>query len=185
MLGAWPAAYRAGRGSEGPEMTQQRIDVLRSTAMFGAVSDETIAFLLQRARTRTVEPGAWFFEQGERGTSTFLLERGRASVIKIWDDRAYALRELSAGDCFGEVALLDFGPRSAGVRADQACEALELSALDLRRLAERDAEQFALIYMNLGRELSRRLRDADERLFCTRFRIAEPDTVAGYEFSVP
>jgi hypothetical protein len=32
-------------------------------------------------------------------------------------------------------------------------------------LFEHDAEQFALIQMNIGREMSRRLRDADEQLF--------------------
>jgi CRP-like cAMP-binding protein len=105
-------------------------------------------------------------------------------VIKHWNGRAHVLRELAAGDCFGEVALLDFGPRSASVRANEDCEALELSALDLRQLAEHDPVQFALIYMNLGRELSRRLRDADERLFGSRFGPAESHAAEGYEFSV-
>jgi len=35
----------------------------------------------------------------------------------------------------------------------------------LYRLFERDAAQFAMIQMNLAREMSRRLRDADEQLF--------------------
>ena len=165
-------------------MDPGRIDVLRSTAMFGALNDESIGFLLERAKPRRVPAGGSFFEQGERGTSAFLLEKGGASVIKLRGGAEYTLRALAAGDCFGEVALLDFGPRSASVRAEADCEALELDALDLRRLAERDSEQFALIYMNLGRELSRRLRDADERLFRTRFELADPRIAEGYEFSV-
>lgn len=165
-------------------MEAGRIDGLRSTAMFGALNDDAIGFLLERAKPRSVPAGGSFFEQGERGTSAFLLERGRASVIKLRGAAEYALRELAAGDCFGEVALLDFGPRSASVRAVVDCDALEIDALDLRRLATRDVEQFALIYMNLGRELSRRLRDADERLFRTRFELADRAVAEGYEFSV-
>lgn len=164
-------------------MDRRRIDALRSTAMFGAVDDEAIGFLLERAKSRRVAPGARFFEQGERGTSAFLLERGRASVIKLRDGEEHTLRELAAGDCFGEVALLDFGPRSASVRALDECEALELSAIDLRRLGERHPEQFTLIYMNLGRELSRRLRDADERLFRARFETAGTPVAEDYEFT--
>ena len=37
-----------------------------------------------------------------------------------------------------------------------------------------DLEQFTLIQMNLGREVSRRLRDADEELFRLR-QVAAPD----------
>ncbi|HXF44822.1 MAG TPA: hypothetical protein VNK91_01770, partial [Burkholderiaceae bacterium] len=47
-----------------------------------------------------------------------------------------------------------------------------LGPADLYRLFERDAEQFALIQMNIGRELSRRLRQSDELLFNARMEAA-------------
>ena len=102
-------------------------------------------------------------------------------MIKRWRGEDYRLRGLAAGDCFGEVALLDFGRRSASVRADADCTALEISSRDLRALGGQDTEQFALIYMNLGRELARRLRDADERLFRSRYGIDLP--VEEYAFA--
>ena len=43
---------------------------------------------------------------------------------------------LGAGDCFDEMALMDLLPRSASVRADQACRAIELTAADLLHLFE-------------------------------------------------
>jgi CRP-like cAMP-binding protein len=165
-------------------MDRERIEALQATAMFGALSDAAVALLLERARLRRVRAGEPFFEQDEPGRSAVLLERGRASVVKRWAGREHVLRHLGPGDCFGEVALLDFGPRSATVRADVDCEALELGAGDLRVLGKHDPEQFAVVYMNLGRELSRRLRDADARLFETR--MAEPgaDASCGEEFSI-
>jgi CRP-like cAMP-binding protein len=50
------------------------------------------------------------------------------------------------------------------VRAVEDCSGFEIFAGGLFALYERDLEQFALIQMNMARELSRRLRRADDRL---------------------
>jgi CRP-like cAMP-binding protein len=63
------------------------------------------------------------------------------------------------------MALLDLFPRSAAVRAVDDCVAIELAPTDLLRVFEHDSEQFALIQMNIGREMCRRLRTTDEMLF--------------------
>ena len=60
---------------------------------------------------------------------------------------------------------MDLLPRSASVRADADCNALELVPATLHELFARDIEQFALIQMNIGREVCRRLRETDEMLF--------------------
>jgi CRP/FNR family cyclic AMP-dependent transcriptional regulator len=78
------------------------------------------------------------------------------------------LHRLHAGDCFGEMALMDLMPRSATVRADEDCQALLLDSDDLYRLCKHDLEQFALIQMNMGREVSRRLRQVGDDLFRLR-----------------
>lgn len=95
----------------------------------------------------------------------FVLERGRVSVVKRWEGHDYPLRVLGPGDCFGEMALIDLFPRSASVVALEDCSVIRLTSADLYRVYEADVEQFALIQMNMARELSRRLRSADERLF--------------------
>ena len=75
---------------------------------------------------------------------------------------------LGPGDCFGEMALIDLYPRSAGVRAAEDCLALALSNALLYQLYAVDPEPFTLIMMNLARELSRRLRRTEGRLFTNR-----------------
>jgi len=67
-------------------------------------------------------------------------------------------------------------PRSASVKAIEDCSAIELRPDHLMRLFERDVEQFALIQMNMGREVCRRLRATDERLFAAEMS-AEPATI--------
>jgi CRP-like cAMP-binding protein len=159
-------------------MGRARIEALQRTAMFGAIDDAIVELILDRARSVEVAKGDCFFREGDRGSSAYLLESGSVSILKAWGDEQYRLRGLSAGDCFGEVALLDFGARSASVQADVDARAIEISALDLQVVSRHDPVQFALIYMNLGRELSRRLRDADARLFRARFRPS--DAADGY-----
>jgi CRP-like cAMP-binding protein len=95
----------------------------------------------------------------------YVLESGRAAVFKEWNGRELLLHHCHAGDCFGEMALLDLFPRSASVRAETDCSAIALTPAHLYRLYEHDPKPFALIQMNIAREMSRRLREADERLF--------------------
>jgi len=143
-----------------------RMALLQQMPIFGAIRTDVLVFLLGLSRTVKVPGGGYFFRQGEPGDSMFVLEAGAVDVLRESAGQPpQAMRRLSVGDCFGEMALMDLAPRSASVRAVEDCVAIELGAADLMRLYEKDLEQFALIEMNMGRELSRRLREAGERLF--------------------
>ena len=159
---------------------EARITALQRVPIFGAISEEVIASLLERATIVARAGGEYFFEQGDSGTSAFVLERGEVSILRRHDDKEYALRPLGTGDCFGEVSLLDFGGRSASVKAISDCQAIELTAMDILSVKSIDSQQFAMIYMNLGREVGRRLREADERLFKARF--SEHGVADGWSF---
>jgi CRP/FNR family cyclic AMP-dependent transcriptional regulator len=146
-------------------MQATRIELLQSMPVFGAIRDDSLHFLLEVARVVAVRAGEPFFREGEPGSSMFVLEAGRAAVVKHWQGRDFVVNRLDAGDCFGEMALMDLHPRSASVHAEEDCRAIELDAADLHGLFKRDPEQFALMQMNVGREVCRRLRATDELLF--------------------
>ena len=145
-----------------------RIALLQAMPVFGAIREDALGFLLERSRIVRRDAGELFFSEHQEANSMFVLESGSASAFKSWNGHEFVLHELKAGDCFGEMALMDLFPRSASVRADETCCAIELSAANLHDLFERDAEQFALIQMNIGREVCRRLRSTDELLFRAR-----------------
>jgi CRP-like cAMP-binding protein len=95
----------------------------------------------------------------------FVLEQGEVAILKAWKGHEYLLQFLKTGDCFGEMAMLDLLPRSASVLATEDSIAMEISSTTLCQVYEKDLEQLAMIYMNMGREVSRRLRETDERMF--------------------
>jgi CRP-like cAMP-binding protein len=146
-------------------MLATRIERLQQMPIFGGVSADALAYLLEPVREVRVSPGGYFFREGEPAQCMYVLEAGQVEVLKSWRGREMTLRTFGPGDCFGEMALLDLFPRSASVRADSDCLAIELRPDHLLRLYERDVEQFALIQMNIGREMCRRLRTTDELLF--------------------
>ena len=146
-------------------MDDHRIQELQRTPMFGAIQARTLEVLLRGNANVEVPVGGYFFLEGEPANAMFVLESGRVAVVKRREGVEHQLRELGAGDCFGEMALIDMSPRSASVIALEDCSAIRLTNADLYRVYQSDLEQFALIQMNLARELSRRLRIANERLF--------------------
>lgn len=154
-----------------PPVQPTDIDLLQGMPVFGGLSEDTLRLMLEGAREVAVRRGAPFFHEGDTASSMFVLQSGSVAVLKHWRGQDWRLHKLGAGDCFGEMALMDLRPRSASVRAEVDCRAIELSSSDLLRLFESDVEQFAVIQMNLGREVCRRLRASDELLF--RWRVGE------------
>ena len=158
-------------------MQPRHIELLQRMPIFGAIREDTLRVLLAQAHEIEVPAGAWLCREHEPARSMFVLESGLASVLKQWQGFEFLLHQLHAGDCVGEMALMDLQARSASVRAETDCLAIELSSDDLMRLYEQDLEQFALIQMNMGREVCRRLRVTDEMLF--RYRMGEGPSPQG------
>jgi len=157
-------------------MLAARIELLQGMPIFGAIREDVLRSLVEQANVVAVPAGGYFFREGDDAQSMFVLEAGCAAVLKYWEGRKYKLHEFHRGDCFGEMSLMDLMPRSASVKALEDCSAIELRPEHLMGLFERDVEQFALIQMNMGREVSRRLRATDERLFAAEMN-AEPQTI--------
>jgi len=147
---------------------KESVAIMQGMPVFGGLRDEILGFLLERARVVNVPKAGYFMHENDPGDSMFILLSGRAAILKTWEGREYLLRYSAPGDCFGEMSLIDLGPRSVSARALEDSVALELAAADLHGVYRRDSKQFALIYMNMGREVSRRLRESNQRLFEAR-----------------
>src|SRR5262245_57322223 len=145
-----------------------RIELLQRMPIFGGIRADILKFLLGLCPVVPVAMDQFFFREHDQADSMFVLENGKAAVLKSWRGKDYFLRTLKEGDCFGEMAVMDLCPRSASVRAVEDCAAIRMTAANLYQLYAQDPKQFALIQMNMGREVSRRLRESDNRLFSAR-----------------
>ena len=158
------AADHNGDNSGSVAMQEARIELLQRMPVFGGIRADVLQFLLGLCPVVSVPTNEFFFREHDQADSMFVLEAGKAAVLKSWGGQEYLLRILKDGDCFGEMAVMDLFPRSASVRAVEDCTAIRLSAANLYQVYAHDLEQFALIQMNIGREVCRRLRESDNRL---------------------
>jgi CRP/FNR family cyclic AMP-dependent transcriptional regulator len=146
-------------------MQQARIELLQRMPIFGGIRADILQFVLDLCPAVSVPANEYFFHEHDQADSMFVLEAGKVAILKSWRGQEYLLKILRAGNCFGEMAVMDLSPRSASVRAIEDCTAIRISAATLYKLYEQDLKQFALVQMNMGREVTRRLREADDRLF--------------------
>jgi CRP/FNR family transcriptional regulator, cyclic AMP receptor protein len=161
-------------------MQEVRIELLQRMPIFGGIRTEILQFLLALCPIVSVPTSEFFFREHDHGDSMFVLEVGKAAVLKSCRGQDYLLQTLKEGDCFGEMAVMDYCPRSASVRAVEDCIAIRISAASLYEVYAQDLKQFSLIQMNMGREVCRRLREADNRLFGAR--MGTPEAAIGQVF---
>lgn len=145
-------------------MNHPHRQTMRRMPIFGAVSEDMLDFIYDSAPTIIREPHDCFFSEGDAADAMYVIIKGSVLVEKSTDKGLLKLRYLNEGDCFGEMAILDLQPRSATVRAETPCMTIEITPTLLEKIYRKDVEQYALIHMNLARELSRRLRFADKQL---------------------
>jgi CRP/FNR family cyclic AMP-dependent transcriptional regulator len=136
---------------------------LRDIGLFGGMSEESLDRLAGELPQIRAEPGKSVVAEGDLSTDMFIVIAGELEVVKrALDGSTVRVAMLGPNDWFGEMAILDVQPRSASVRALAPSLLLSLGPEQVERLLYRqDLKDYALLVMNIARELSRRLRVAD------------------------
>lgn len=101
------------------------LTVLKRIAMFSQISDEKLETLRRFMRRRSYDRHATILSPGEPADGVYILLAGRAKVV-LEDGRGNVMTAalIEPNEFFGEMGVLDEGPRSAGVQALEPCEAL-------------------------------------------------------------
>ncbi|HEV8325381.1 MAG TPA: cyclic nucleotide-binding domain-containing protein [Myxococcota bacterium] len=144
--------------------TPQIRQFLKEIPVFAGLAERPLDKLVELMKERTLAAEAVVFSEGEAARDMYVLVSGQVKVVKRSSrgtlERTLAI--LKKGDCFGEMALIDVLPRSATVRTLEPATLLSVSIADLYALYKYDTEGYAFLVMNIARELSRRLRRADQ-----------------------
>lgn len=140
-----------------PEMAGQ-------IALFQGLPAEDVGRVMALAEEMTAEQGETVLREGEPGAALYLIEEGSVMVCKRRGEGEEILALLDAGECFGEMALIERSPRSASVVALEPCRFLVVRGEGLALLLEQDAAFAARLYRHFALVLSARLRRTGERI---------------------
>jgi CRP-like cAMP-binding protein len=136
--------------TEGTQILTRK--VLRTRSLFGGFNDAQLDELLSVAQRGRYGRGEAIIEQGQQGSSMFVLLEGNADVLVAANGETTRVAGLGAGDCFGEMSLLNGEPRSATVLARTDCEVVEISKTSMAEMLERSPE----LLLSLSEMLARR-----------------------------
>jgi len=157
-----------GRGYTDSMLHPSRDD-LGALPLFGGLPAEALQRFADQAEALHVDAGSTVFAEGEKARSLYVLREGLLDVVKRCSSGGEVhLSPIAPGDCFGEMSFIDMQPRSATVRALQPSELWVWTYQSIHERYCQDQKCAMLLVMNIARELSRRLRRADEMLSTSR-----------------
>jgi CRP/FNR family cyclic AMP-dependent transcriptional regulator len=138
---------------------------LRTVPIFGGLEEAPLERLLGMFREVDLPVGEEACGEGENGRNMFVVREGEVEVVltTAHGERVPIVR-LGAGDCFGEMTLIEMQGRSATVAATKPTRLYGLSKANLFQLYREDVHTYVLLLQNICRELARRLRKADGRI---------------------
>ncbi|HZD70863.1 MAG TPA: Crp/Fnr family transcriptional regulator [Actinomycetes bacterium] len=133
-------------------MTPRQIAaLLAQTDLFGVLDQSTLEHVAGRALVRTVDKGQTIFVQDEPGDRMFVLAEGSVKlVVRSAQGDVVELARRGPPAAFGEVALLDGGPRSATAEAVERSVLLVVTRDDLIGLLRSDVQVVDAVLKSLG-----------------------------------
>jgi serine/threonine protein phosphatase PrpC len=140
--------------------SEARIDFLRRIPLFDYLTYREQNEVISVAHTRTFPAGATVVCQGEPGGDLFVLLEGSVSVERS----GLAIATLEAGGHFGEMGLVDAGPRSASVRALTPLRAMVIHRDAVLALMQREPTLAVKLLWAFVQVLSQRLRATNTEL---------------------
>lgn len=142
-----------------------RVALLRSLELFDQYPEERLRALSAYLEPLALPDGGEVFAEGTIGDGLYFVLSGRVRVTKRLSGGGQKdLASLGAGDCFGEMALLDAVARSAGAYASGQAELLRLKRDDLKTWLSANPQDAMQFFSELVQVQSRRLRRTSAEL---------------------
>lgn len=133
------------------------IDHLASVPLFRGMTNKELREIARATVELQVEQGREFVTQGDVGREAFIIVDGTADVVR----NGKSIAKLGAGDCVGELALLDHGPRTTSVVAETPLTVLVLGPREFSGLLE----EVPTLSRKIMEALASRVRELDSQVF--------------------
>lgn len=132
-----------------------RTAALRGIPFFAELPPEDLEAILDVARPASFEAGQVIVQQGDAGDGMYIVLGGTAEV-----DVGGRFHKLTAGQFFGEMALVSSGKRMATVKAAEPVEALEILGEDFQSFLL----QHPRVAISMLKAVVERLREVQQRI---------------------
>lgn len=127
----------------------EKLDLLHSIPLFGRFDRKHLERLGMLTEEVDVPVGKVLISQGELGDDLMVIVSGVVNV----DRDGVKVNKLGPGEFFGEIALIERGPRTATVTAETPCRLLVVNHRDFHALMEEFPEVAAQVLLTLAHRL--------------------------------
>ena len=142
------------------------VEILRQARIFNTLSDQQLDRIAEICCVRDYQAGDILFEQGEVNSDLYIVLRGEVDIVVAndYENLDTKLTTLRRGQIFGEIALVDQGPRSAtAVSGTMRTKVLSLPREELYNVCRYDPDLGFELMENLAKNLAHTIRQADAR----------------------
>lgn len=138
---------------------------LRGLSVFGDLTDKELEVVSRIVEKKVYTESSVIFLEGMPGESLYGLIKGKVKITKMLEEGAEKdIASLGAGDSFGELALLDSGPRLVTVRVSEMADILIVKRKDTVDLMSKEPLIYSKLVCNIARLFAARLRDSGDRV---------------------
>ena len=139
-------------------------DVLKASKFFNGLTDSELATIDPMIQEKTLPPGTTLFLEGMIGESMYIIESGNIKISKMIEEgHEQVLLNLGPGEHFGEMAILEKGPRAASAVSTIESKILTLRRKDFIELGQKKPDLCLKLLWNLVADFSKRVREIGER----------------------
>jgi CRP/FNR family cyclic AMP-dependent transcriptional regulator len=145
---------------------EHRAGVLARTGLFQGIDEAARRRIAEHVTERVVERGQCVFVQGEPGDRMFVLAEGAVKLyVSSREGDVVELVRHRPPASFGEVALLDGGPRSASAEAVERSILLAITRAELLKLLRAEDQVAEALLRTLGTIVRRTTRQVGDLAF--------------------
>jgi CRP/FNR family cyclic AMP-dependent transcriptional regulator len=137
-------------------------DFLKSVTLFIEFDGDELESLKRSLHVSRFRPGDVILEEGKANRALHIVRTGRIRVSREVQDREVTLCDLTGGQTFGELSIIEDGVASATLRAVTDTEVLSISMNDLAAFLREKPGAAAKFWREIAVDLRRRLLQTND-----------------------
>ena len=174
---------------------QYKVELLKRIDWFASLPPDELALLANRLRVQKYDRHDIIFRRGDPGDAFYIIVQGWVNAfVTSQEGDTIVLNQFGPGDSFGEMALLDNKPRSAGIMALTPLQLLSLNRAEFSAVLQEHPAvaletllglssklRFAATYVEKAIVWSRRIADGDYSMVLDEIEATQNEVVSALQ----